>query len=186
MRDEEIIERFQVRDEVAIEALQQKYGAYCQAIAGRILYSQEDCEECVNDTWSKAWNSIPPEQPKNLKLYLAAITRNLALNSYSRQSAQKRGGTEIAAVFDELSECIVSGDTPEDTVMHKELSAAVNKFLKDLPSRERDIFLRRYFFSEGTKIIAKRYGLKESHVLVILSRTRKKLKKFLQKEDYLL
>lgn len=186
MRDEEIIELFQARDEAAIEAVQEKYGAYCRTIAGRILSSREDCEECISDTWGKAWNSIPPEQPKNLKLYLAAITRNQALNLYSRHSAQKRGGTEIAAVFEELSECIVSGDTPEDTLMRKELGSAINRFLKALSSRERDIFLRRYFFSESTALIARRYSLKESYVPVILSRTRKKLKKFLQKEDHLL
>lgn len=185
MRDEEIIERFEQRSETAITAAMLKYGAYCRTIAGRILPSREDCEECVNDTWGKAWDSIPPQHPGNLKMYLAAITRNLALNRRAKYAAEKRGGTELDVVFEELAECIADAGTPEDAVIGTELGIGINSFLKTCSARERDVFLRRYFFTEDTAAIAERYRMRQSNVLVILSRTRKKLKKYLKKEGYL-
>lgn len=183
MQDKEIICGIAQKDETALTAAQLKYGVYCLAIAERIVGSRETAEECVNDALHHVWNSIPP-QPDNLKMYLAAITRNLALNRLNADKAQKRGGREINAVFDELSECISADETPESIVLEQQLGETVKAFLKTLPQRERDIFLRRYFFTEPTEQIAKQFGIRESNVLMILSRTRKKLKKYLQREGY--
>lgn len=184
MKDEEIVSLFERRDEEAITAAQQKYGRYCLTIANRIVFSPETGEECLNDALHSAWTSIPPQRPKNLKLYLAALTRNHALNRREKETAQKRGGTEADAAFEELSECLASEQTPESAALEKELSGAVNRFLATLPEKQRNVFLRRYFFIEDTQTIAKRYAMRESNVLLILSRTRKKLKNFLQTEGF--
>lgn len=184
MQDKEIVRGIAQKDETALTAAQLKYGSYCLTVAGRIVGSLETAEECVNDALHSAWQSIPPQQPENLKLYLAAITRNTALNRIKAETAQKRGGREIDAVFDELTECIAAGETPESVVLEQQLGETVKAFLKTLPQRERDIFLRRYFFTEPTKEIAKRFGIRESNVLMILSRTRKKLRNYLQREGY--
>lgn len=184
MQDKEIVCGIAQKDEAALTAAQLKYGVYCLAIADRIVGSRETAEECVNDALHKAWNSIPPQNPENLKLYLAAITRNLALNRRKAEMTDKRGGREIDAVFDELEECISTDKTPENVVIEQQLGETVRRFLKTLPQRDRDIFLRRYYFAESTQEIAKRFGIRESNVLMILSRTRKKLRKYLQREEY--
>lgn len=184
LQDKEIVCGIAQKSEAALTAAQLKYGIYCLTIAERIVDSRETAEECVNDALHSVWNSIPPQQPDNLKMYLAAITRNHALNRLKADKAQKRGGREVDAVFDELSECIPAKKTPESVVLEQQLGETVKEFLKTLPQRERDIFLRRYFFAEPTQDIAKRFDVRQSNVLMILSRTRKKLKTYLQKEGY--
>ena len=184
MTDEEILTLFFQRDESAIEQTRLKYGAYCEKIAAQILKSRQDCEECLNEALLRVWNAIPPQRPGNFKLYLAAAARNLAFSYYRRLTAQKRGGAEVELALEELSECVPNPDTPEDTVLAKDLGETVNRFLGTLSARERSIFLRRYFFTESTREIAERYGLRESNVLVILSRTRKKLKFYLRQGGY--
>ena len=184
MEDNQIIELYWKRNENAIEETSQKYSAYCFAIANNILNNQEDAEECVNDTWLKAWNAIPPQKPDNLKLFLAKITRNLSLNRIEAQNTKKRGNGEYALVLDELSECIASYSDVEDTYLAKELGELVRRFVRKLPEREGNVFVRRYFFMESVAVIAKRYRLTENHVMVMLSRTRKKLKKYLVEEGY--
>jgi len=182
MTDEAIIELYFARNEDAIKSSDEKYGRYCLTIANGILTNHFDSEECVNDTWLRAWNSIPPERPCYLKLFFARITRNLAINRYRASNAQKRGGGEIEAVLEELSECF--GTDTETAFDMRMLSASVNEFLETLEIRERAIFLRRYFFSEDTQTIAVKFGIKRSNVHKILSRTRKKLREQLTKEGW--
>lgn len=184
MTDKEIITLFFQRDERAIEQAKEKYGTYCQKIAVQILQDHQDCEECFNETLLRVWNSIPPHEPKNLKLYIATITRNLAFSYYRVKTAQKRGGAEVNLALEELSECISSSEMLEDTVLAQDLGDVINRFLATLSLRDRNVFLRRYFFTEDTKDIAIRYKLRESNVHMILSRTRKKLKRHLQEEGY--
>jgi RNA polymerase sigma-70 factor (ECF subfamily) len=117
---------------------------------------------------------------------LAASARNLAFSYYRRLTAQKRGGAEVVLALEELSECAQTSESPEDTVLAKDLGGTINRFLETLSERERNVFLRRYFFTESTQEIARRYGLRSSNVLMILSRTRKKLKLYLRQEGYLL
>ena len=183
MTDEEIISLYFDRSEEAIAATQRKYDSYCRAIVGRILGSARDTEEIISDTWLKAWLSIPPNRPRDLKLYLAKIGRNLALNRLRDGRAAKRG--EAAdAVLEELRE-VLGENTTEETVNAKELQTAVNRFLRQLPERECNIFVRRCFYAESAEEIAARYGLRPNTVTVSLHRTRKKLREYLVKEGYL-
>ena len=183
MTDEEIISLYFDRSEEAIAATQRKYDSYCRTIVGRILGSARDAEEIISDTWLKAWLSIPPNRPRDLKLYLAKIGRNLALNRLRDGRAAKRG--EAAdAVLEELRE-VLGENTTEETVNAKELQTAVNRFLRQLPERECNIFIRRCFYAESAEEIAARYGLRPNTVTVSLHRTRKKLREYLVKEGYL-
>lgn len=186
MEDNQIVELYWKRDEKAISETGQKYGAYCRSIAYNIINNNEDSEECVNDTWLKAWDSIPPQKPSNLRLFLAKITRNLSYNRYNSNIAKKRGGGEISVVLDELADCLTDEKSDvEQEFIGKELRESVNTFVRSLPERERDVFVRRYFFIDTVEEIAKRYGLTENNTMVILSRTRKLLKEKLKKEGYM-
>ncbi len=185
MDDSCIVALYWSRDPDAIRESDRKYGAYCFSIAHRILHSNEDSEECVNETWLRAWNAIPPQRPQRLSLFLAKITRNLALDTLSARSSQKRGGGDIHLLLDELAECLSSESDPASEYEARELGQFVRRFVNHLPERDRSIFLRRYFFTETAAEIAARFGITENHVLVILSRTRKKLKLHLQKEGFM-
>lgn len=186
MEDRKIIELYVHRDEKAITETSHKYGPYCFSIANRILNNKEDSDECVNDTWLKAWNLIPPTIPKYLHLFLAKLTRNLSFDKYRMEHAKKRGGGELSLVMDELEEVIADSGNVEAEYERKELAGIINGYLHSLPDRECNIFLRRYFYMETVKEIAKRYALSESNVSMTLSRTRKKLKEFLEKKEYVI
>ena len=184
MEDDQIIELYWQKNADAISETASKYGSYCFAIAENILHNAEDSEECVNDTWLRAWNAIPPQRPGVLRMFLAKITRNLAFNRFHARNAEKRGGGETALVLDELGECLGGADA-EAAYEAKELRRSIRHFVRSLPEREGNVLVRRYFFAEPIADIAKRYGLSENNVTVILSRTRKKLKAHLLKEGYL-
>ena len=183
MTDEEIISLYFDRSEEAIDATQRKYDGYCRSILARLLGSPRDVEETVSDTWLQAWLSIPPNRPDNLKLYLARIGRNLALNRL-RDGRAARRGDGADALLDELSE-VLGGVSTEEVVDAKELQRAVNGFLRRLPERECSIFVRRCFYAESAEDIAARYALRTNTVTVSLHRTRKKLREYLIKEGYL-
>lgn len=184
MEDSHIVELYWQKNADAIKETDRKYGAYCFAIADNILHSKEDSEECVNDTWLNAWNAIPPQKPAKLQMFLAKITRNLSFNRFNARSAEKRGGCEIFLVLDELAECLAGESDVESEYEAKELGQHIRRFVQKLPKRDGNVFVRRYFFTETVAEIAKRYGLSENNVMVILSRTRKKLKAQLIKEGF--
>ena len=184
MEDSQIVELYWQKNTYAIKETDSKYGAYCFTIADNILHNKEDSEECVNDTWLNAWNAIPPQKPAKLRMFLAKITRNLSFNRFIAQSAEKRGGGEIVLVLDELAECLADESDVESEYAAKELGECIRLFVRALPERDGNVFLRRYFFTEPVAEIARRYGLTENNVMVILSRTRKKLKKHLIKEGF--
>lgn len=185
MEDSQIIELYWRKNADAISETSSKYGAYCYTIADNILHSIEDSEECVNDTWLHAWNAMPPQKPNVLRMFLAKITRSLSVNRFKARSAEKRGGGEINLVLDELADCLAGGTNVEAEYEVKELEQCIRRFVRGLPERDGNVFVRRYFFTEPVAAIAKRYGLTESNVTVILSRTRKKLRLKLAKEGYL-
>lgn len=186
MKDEAIIALYWQREEGAISATAQKYGGYCSAIARHILPLQEDVEECVSDTWLRAWNSIPPHKPSRLSLFLGKITRELAINRYKASAAQKRGGGEYTIALEELAELDVAGDnTVEREVELKLLGGAISAFLRDQPALQRNIFIRRYYHLCSIKEIAAAYSISESKVKSILFRQRKKLRASLESEDLL-
>lgn len=185
MEDQKIVELFFSRDETGITAARDTYGGYCAQVARKLLDAEEDVEEVLSDTWLKAWNSIPPQRPENLKLYLARIARNLSFDRFRTRTREKRGGGEVILALHELSECIPSPGQPEDTLEAEQLKQAVNAFLGTLPQRDRKVFLLRYFYVETTEAIGKRLDISPALVRTSLSRTRRKLKTYLIKEELL-
>ena len=181
MEDKQIIDLFWARDEKALTETEQKYGSYCRTIAYNILQSREDSEECVNDTWLRAWNAMPPQRPNLLQAFLGKITRNLSLDRYKLGHAAKRGGGQTAVALEELGECIPSGQDVEQELALRELSRLLDGFLRTLPERDCCMFLRRYWFVDSTKDIARRYKMPEGSVKSGLHRTRQKLKVYLEK-----
>ena len=184
MDDYNIISLYRARDENAILKTAEKYGTYCFTIAQNILANRQDSEECVSDTWLKVWNRIPPEMPKCLRAFLGKITRALALDKYREKTSAKRGGGEIASALHELSEVLSDTDDTEHTYEMHLLGDAIDRFLATLPRRERDMFLCRYYFLYPIAEIAEKQGLRENYTRNLLSRTKKKLKIFLEKEGF--
>ena len=182
MDDRQIIELYNERSEAAISETADKYGKYCHYIAFNILYNEQDSEECVNDTWFRAWNTIPPQQPIKLSAYLGKITRNLALDRYKFYNREKRGKGQISLILDELSECISAGNSTEQEIDEWLLVETLNTFLRSLPSEKRQILVRRYWYLSPVKEIAVDFNMSENSVKTILHRSRIKLKHFLEKE----
>ena len=179
MEDEKIVRLYWERDENAIRETHIKYGKYCYTVAYNILHSHEDSHECVNDTWYGAWNAMPPEKPNKLQCFLARITRNIAIDRYRYDNAQKRGA-EMEGIIDEYWECIPDGSISieEDFV----LKQTINGFLASLDTKTRVIFMRRYWYSMSIKDIADGMHLSENNISLILHRTRNKFKDYLTKE----
>ena len=184
LEDARIVELYFARNESAISETESKYGRYCFKVAKNILLSEEDSKECVNDALMHTWNAIPPTRPRSLKAFLAKITRNLAFNRYRDNMSKKRGGSETELVLSELEECIPYSDDTESSVSLRELGRYINEFLHTLPERDCDIFLRRYFYVCSVQELAREYGVSENQVRTILSRTKQKLKVYLEKEDF--
>ena len=186
MDDKSIVDLFWQRNEQAIFNTAEKYEPYLHSIALRILGDPSDAEECVNDTYNAAWNSIPPHRPAVLSTYLGKLTRRISLKVLRSRSAQKRGNNEIALSLDELSECIPAGFCLDDAIALKELTNTINSFLAALPVTERRVFVLRYWHALPIASICKQLGFSKSKVESMLHRTRVKLKNQLEKEGYFL
>ena len=185
MTDDKIIQLFFQRKEAAIEETCKKYGSYCFKIANNILSNREDSEECLNDTWLRTWDSIPPTHPVHFNLFLAKVVRNIAINKYKSKRAHKRGDGEIALILDELEECIVGSQDDETLYIVEELQSTINKFIRGLPEKNGNVFIRRYFYADSIKDISDRYHISENNIRVMLNRTRNKLRIRLEKEGYI-
>ena len=184
MDDRQIIELYFERNERAVEETQNKYGRYCFFVANNILSNEQDSEECINDTWNRTWNAIPPQKPDSLKLFLARITRNLAFDKIKSENRVKRGSGELILALDEIGE-IVSDNTDIGAELEsKEFMQTVNAFLHTVTERECNIFISRYFYIESIDKISKKYQISKVNVNKILSRIRAKLKLYLEKEGY--
>jgi len=182
MDDRQILKLFEERSEAAISETAEKYGRYCHTIAYNILCNEEDTEECVNDTYLKAWEAIPPQVPEKLSAFLGKITRNLALDKYRFYNSAKRGGGQTALALEELQECVSAADSTEQAVSDKLLVEILNRFLKELPLEKRRIFMKRYWYLQSIQEIAGELAISESKVKMTLLRTRSKLKQVLEKE----
>lgn len=182
MNDNQIIALYLARDEDAVGKTAEKYGGYCFAIANNILANEQDAEECVNDAYLRVWNTIPPARPNNFKTFIAKIIRNLSIDRYRTRTRDKRGGGEIVAALDEIEDTVADASEVDCEEAEREFVRLLNGFLRSLPARDCNIFIRRYFYMENAATIARMYGLKEGNVLVILSRTRRKLREALMKE----
>lgn len=164
MDDGQIVQFYWDRDERAIPATADKYGNYCTSIAKNILGNPEDAEECVNDTYMRAWNSMPPHRPNVLSAFLGKITRNVSLNRYKQNTADKRGGGEVPAVLEEIAELVSDTDSVEQEVDRRELVKAIDAFLDRLPTEKRSLFLCRYWYFDSVSNLASRFGMTENHV----------------------
>lgn len=184
MEDQKIIGLYWKRDQEAITATSAKYGRLCYRIAWNILSNREDSEESVSDTWLTAWNRIPPHRPSILSSFLAKLTRNISINRWRADHAQKRGGGQMLLALEELEDCADGRESVEQLCESKELIQSYNRFLDSLPEIDRAIFLRRYFFLDPISEIAERTGFSQSKVTSLLHRTRLKLKRHLEQEGY--
>ena len=184
MQDSEIVKLYFERDDKAIIQTEKQYSNYCRSIARRILGDSEDVEECLNDTYLKAWNSIPPNKPQNLAVYLGRIIRNISIDIYRKKAAEKRGGTQTEEILDELSELTNGKDETFDGVRRKELIKEINTFLSSLKPVERKMFVLRYWHAYSVSDISEKCGKSESNVSVSLSRTRKKMKEYLTERGF--
>ncbi|MBE6931213.1 MAG: sigma-70 family RNA polymerase sigma factor [Ruminococcaceae bacterium] len=179
MLDRDIVNLYFSRDSAAIDATAAQYGAYCSAIARRILGSDSDAEECVNDAFFKAWNAIPPQKPENLGTFLGKIVRNLAFDRLRYQHADKRGCHEMTLILDELAECLSGDDSAQQAIDRRELIDAINAFLRMQSEEKRRMFLCRYWYALPVSEIARRFDRSSNYISVTLNRLRGKLKVFL-------
>lgn len=186
MDDTGIVDLFFERDESAITETANKYGSRLRALAMGIVREFETAEECENDTYLRAWNSIPPNEPREYFYpYLARITRNLSLNCCRDRERLKRNAF-ITELSREMEECIPSSNDTSSHMEEMELAAVINQFLQTLSKEKRVLFVRRYFFMESIQEIANRFGFSVSKVKTSLHRTRKALEEYLVKEGYIL
>ncbi len=181
MTDEEIIALFAERSEQAIPELAKEHGAAVRRVALNILGDAEDAEECVNDTWLGAWNSIPPARPSPLRTYVCRIARNLAVKRYHAERAQKRDSRYDLAL-DELAECLPDRGGVEDSLAARELAGTISAFLDTLPYEDKFLFMRRYWYGDPLPEIAEMAGMRCGTAAVRLHRVREKLRKHLKKE----
>lgn len=181
--DSKIIDLFYARSEQAIVELSNKYGAVCSKVAKNILNNSLDAEECVNDAYLGAWNTIPPQRPNPLLTYICRIVRNLSIMKYHSNTAAKRNSFYDMAL-DELEECFASAGTVEEEISAKELSELLDRFLDTLDRENRVIFVRRYWYGDSVPDIAERFHMSCNLVSVRLTRIRGKLKNYLEKEEY--
>ena len=184
MEDAEIVDLYLARDERALTETAARYGPRLRGLAGRILEDGAAAEECENDTYLEAWNSIPPHEPRGyLCAYLMRITRHLAIDRCRAQSRQKRA-CRLEALTEELADCLPSSEDVEGHLDAKQLGEAINAFLRALPEEKRNVFLRRYWYCDPVSEIARRFGYGESKVKTMLHRTRNELREHLEKEGF--
>ncbi len=184
MNDDVLVREILNRNEAGLASAKTQYGAYCLYIANNVLHSEQDAEECLNDALLAAWNSIPPQQPENLKTYLGKLIREIAVDRWRRNTAQKRIAPTALVPLEELEEMMGEASV-EARVEEAELSRLISVFLNTIPETERLLFIRRYWYYDSIQQLCARFGFGKSKVTVTLMRTRNKLAKYLKKEGYL-
>lgn len=182
MEDQKIIQLYWERSEQALSETAEKYGEYCFSISYGVLRNREDADECVSDTWLRAWNAMPPQRPAALQPFLAKITRNLSLDRYRRKKALFRGGGQVPLVLEELERAAPSAPSAEEAVGESELAAALERFLWNLEEEKRQVFLLRYWFFYSDGEIARQLGVTRGKVSSMLHRLRTALRQHLEKE----
>lgn len=184
--DNIIVDLFLMRDRKALEQTSKKYGSRLRSISYRIVDDYQTAEECENDTYMEAWNTIPPHEPKNyLYAFLARITRHISLNCCRNRSRLKRSAF-IVELSEEIEQCIPAPDDVECRIDDTELSDVINSFLGRLSEEKRNIFIRRYWYLDSVTDISKRFGLSESKIKTTLFRCRNELRRYLEEEGYAL
>ena len=182
MEDAEILALFFARSEQAVEALADKYGSMLRRLAENILPDGRDAEECVSDAYLAVWNAVPPARPEVLSAYVCRIVRNKALDRLRAGAAARRSAALTA--LEELEEILPGPETPESRLDCLELGEGINRFLSGLDSRDRVLFLRRYWYGDGVEAAGAALGLSAGQAGLRLFRLRKKLRRYLEKEGY--
>lgn len=182
MEDGQIVALYWQRNQGAIAASEDKYGTLCRGISYNILRSHEDAEECVNDTWLRAWNAMPPQRPGILSAFFGKLTRNLSLDRWRYNRAAKRGGPQVETALEELGECLPAPGRPEDHLEERETADLISRFLREQPQLDRVLFLRRYWYLDSVAALAERFSMNENTVKSRLHRTRLRLKEVLLRE----
>ena len=184
MEDKRIVDLYWQRNERAISETDAKYGKYLHSISYQILQNAEDTEECVNDTYMDAWQTMPPHRPSILSTFLGKITRRISIDRWRKHCAEKRGGGEAALALDELEACVSGTGDVESELERHELQRKLNAFLLKLPQLERQVFMCRYWYLDSISDIAKHFACSESMIKSMLYRTRNRLRTMLEKEGY--
>ena len=182
MEDGKIIELYWARSQQAIAESEKKYGPYCHTIARRILEREEDAEECVNDTWLRAWNVMPPQRPGILSAFFGKVTRNLSLDRWRQTRAAKRGGSQVEVALHELEDCLPDRGRLDENLEARETAALISAFLRQQDQTDRALFVRRYFHLEPLGELALRFGMTTGQVKSRLHRMRGRLKLELERE----
>lgn len=180
MDDLQIIALYFARDEQAIKETDLKYGRLCFRVANNILFSREDSEECVNDTYLILWNQIPPTHPNNFTAFICKITRNLSLKRLEFAGAKKRASKAVLSLS-ELADALPDNRITSDAA-EEEIGRIISDFLRREKPDARNIFLRKYWFFDSVQEIAARYSFSEAKVKSMLFRTRSRLRNYLKKE----
>ena len=186
LEDNRIVQLYLLRDETAIDHTAEKYGSRLRSLAYAIVNDLQTAEECENDTYMEAWNTIPPHEPKSyLYAFLARITRHISLNCCRDRSRLKRSAL-ICELSAEMEQCIPAPDDAECRIDDMVLSEAINAFLSKLDTEKRNIFIRRYWYLDSTADISKRFAISESKVTTTLFRCRSQFRQHLEKGGYIL
>ena len=184
MDDNRIVDQFLQRDEMAIKHTTEKYGSRLRSLAYGIVNDRLTAEECENDTYLEAWNTIPPHEPRDyLFAFLARITRHISLNCCRDRRRLKRSAF-ICELSAEMEQCIPAPDDVECRIDDMTLREAINSFLGILDEEKRNIFIRRYWYLDSVVDISERFALSESKVKTTLFRCRNRLREYLEKEGY--
>ena len=184
MTDAEIVELYFQRDERAIRETMNRYHRYLMKVSVQILGDEQDAEECVNDTLLRTWNSIPPNRPDNLRVYMGRITRNISIDRYRSAASKKRGEGAAEASFSELEDLLPTFDTSEDDLNEEELLRSINGFLREQKELYRKVFVQKVWYLLPVRRIAELHDISESKTLSILYRMRRKLEAKLRKEGF--
>ena len=177
----DIIELLERRDEEALVLLKTHYSEYCYSIIYSFLRNHEETEEALNDVWLRIWNSIPPARPRRLRAFLAKVSRNIALDYIKYREADKRTG--MTTLLDEIAEILPDASWERED-QSRTLRETLNSFLRGLAQEEQRIFLRRYWYGSTIEELAADFDCSQSRITGILFRTRKKLRRYLEKEGY--
>ena len=185
MEDSAIVRLYWDRDQRAIPASEEKYGSRCRGVSYGILSSREDAEECVNDTWHRAWDTMPPQRPGCLRAYLCRLARGLSIDRWRARRAQKRGeGTEV--LLSELEDCVPAAPSAEEVWEAREVAAAIDRWLDGLDRESRALFVRRYWYGDRVDELAARWGRTPNGTAQRLRRLRAGLRRALEREGVIL
>ena len=179
LQDHEIVALYHARDEQAIHHSQRQYGPYCRTVAMNILSSPPDAEECVNDTWLAAWNSMPPQKPQSLCAYLGKLVRHISINRLKALRRERRD-VRLTVTFEELEDCIPAPDDTESRLICQWL----DEYLGTLTELDRRLFVGRYWYNYRVKQMARHYGLSANAATKRISRVREGLRVYLTERGY--